>query len=238
MNLTENEIIILKASRTNNFCDAVEDDTPWVFAVIDESHLDPKVARGTISSLVKKGLVIVFDYEGRGRANDMCFTLTDEGKKVTIELTETSEAGEVQVSQSITPEFHEFAIQNRFTPDLASNRMELDSPENYANGEYHSNGVLLMDMDSLDIWSFSSEADATNWLKDELLCCEGHKLMAKLPIDVQVWAIKKMPDQVWDCDKDWWIALMFIVASNYSTEIGVNLWTEVNELLGRLRFGQ
>lgn len=142
------------------------------------------------------------------------------------------------MSQSITPDFYQFAIQNRYTPDVASNRIELDSPEDYANGEYFPDGVLLLDMDSLDIWSFASETEAQQWLKDEVLCCEGHKLMRKLPVDVQVWAIKQVPDKAWECNKDWWIAFLFIVASNYSSEIGVKLWTEVNNLLGRLRFGQ
>lgn len=137
------------------------------------------------------------------------------------------------MSQSISSDFYQFAIENRYTPDVASNRMKLDSPDSYANGEYFPDGVLLLDMDSLDIWSFASEAEAINWLKDEVLCCEGHKLMRVLPVDVQVWAIKQVPDKV--CDKDWWIAFLFIVASNYSSEIGVKLWTEVNDLLGRLK---
>lgn len=88
--LTANEKALLKASRTNDYCDAVEDDSPWVFAVIQSSRLDPKVARGAIASLVKKGLVIIGDYEGKGRDHDMYFELTDLGKEVTVELTTNS----------------------------------------------------------------------------------------------------------------------------------------------------
>lgn len=101
MSLTENEKALLRASRTNEFTDAVDEGSPWVFAVISESKVQPKIARGAIASLVKKGLVIVADYEGIGKADDQCpslrcgtgqahcFELTCEGKRVTVELTES-----------------------------------------------------------------------------------------------------------------------------------------------------
>lgn len=62
MHLTENEKIVLNAgckSNYENFCVG----RTWVFDVIDCSKLDAKVARGVISSLVKKELVEVCDYD-------------------------------------------------------------------------------------------------------------------------------------------------------------------------------
>jgi predicted transcriptional regulator len=85
MNLTENEKAIMKAgcdSEYDNFCEA----PTWVFSVIDNSKLDAKIARGVISSLVKKGLVEVFDNEGRGKANDMAITATESGIEICNEL--------------------------------------------------------------------------------------------------------------------------------------------------------
>ncbi len=87
MKFTENEKAIFKGARDNNFEDCFEEYCPgylnntWVFAVIEGSGLDPKVARGAIASLVKKGMVQIDDYEGKGRANDMTFCLTAEGVK-------------------------------------------------------------------------------------------------------------------------------------------------------------
>jgi len=85
-NLTENELAILKASRTNDFADAGEGSTTWVFAVIQSSGLDPKVARGVIASLVKKGLVAIDDYEGDRKSDDMTFSLSPKGIEVVLEV--------------------------------------------------------------------------------------------------------------------------------------------------------
>lgn len=76
--LTQLEQEILKASRNTDYGDAVE-EAVWVFAVILESKLDPKIARGVISSLVKKQLVCIDDYEGKGKQDDMVFSLTAKG---------------------------------------------------------------------------------------------------------------------------------------------------------------
>lgn len=80
LNLTPNELAVLKGARVNNFCDAgdKDDGSPWVFAVIEYSKLDEKVARGVLSSLVKKGLVEIYDAEGRNKANDMYLIFTDK----------------------------------------------------------------------------------------------------------------------------------------------------------------
>lgn len=85
-NLTELEIKILQASRTNEYCDAVDEGAPWVFAVIEESGILVNQARGVIASLVKKGIVIVEDYENKGKSDDMVFVLTDEGAEITRNL--------------------------------------------------------------------------------------------------------------------------------------------------------
>ncbi len=62
-----------------------------MFDAIHYSKLDPKVARGVASSLVKKGLVEVFDNEGRGKANDMVIAPTKEGYVVCVQLGYTKE---------------------------------------------------------------------------------------------------------------------------------------------------
>ena len=57
--LTDMERKIIWASRKSDYIDAAKGAT-WVFDVIDKSGIDPKQARGVISSLIKKGLVNVF----------------------------------------------------------------------------------------------------------------------------------------------------------------------------------
>jgi hypothetical protein len=87
MEFTDNEIAIFKGARDNDYADCFEDcgsggfNYTWCFAVIDASGLDPKVARGAIASLVKKGAVEITDYEGKRRSDDMVFALTTEGVK-------------------------------------------------------------------------------------------------------------------------------------------------------------
>lgn len=80
--LTEMEIMILKAARNNEFADAGNGGVPWVFSVIDNSGLDAKVARGVISSLVKKDFIGIEDYEGDGNPNDMCLFFLENAKKL------------------------------------------------------------------------------------------------------------------------------------------------------------
>ena len=52
-------------------------DCPWVSS---GNVTCTQAMRGNISDLVKKGLVEVNDYEGRGMARDMYITFTDEGR--------------------------------------------------------------------------------------------------------------------------------------------------------------
>ena len=64
------------ASRNNEYGDAMDGAT-WSFTVCDNSRLSPRVYRGVVSSLIKKGYAIVF-----GKRNDETFVLTDEGKNL------------------------------------------------------------------------------------------------------------------------------------------------------------
>jgi|SRR3712207_1713619 len=60
MKLTSNEIKVLNGMRTNDFGDIlINESAEWTFAVIDASKLEPRVARGAISSLIKKELVTI-----------------------------------------------------------------------------------------------------------------------------------------------------------------------------------
>ena len=77
--LTDNEKAIMRGARDNEFSDVFDGGFPWVFAVIAKSGLDPKVARGSLASLVKKRVFDVDDYEGYHRADDMILGITDHG---------------------------------------------------------------------------------------------------------------------------------------------------------------
>jgi len=79
--LTELEIRVLEASRKSDFGDCFIEPS-WSFSVCDASGLNEKVYRGVVSSLVKKGLVVIQDDEGKGRFRDMVFILTENGKKL------------------------------------------------------------------------------------------------------------------------------------------------------------
>ncbi|MHB1167029.1 MAG: hypothetical protein ACYC0N_00630 [Carboxydocellales bacterium] len=74
--LTELELKVLHGARNNHYSDIYESSGDWTFAVIDAAKLTPQIARGVISSLIKKGLATVYDNDG-----DQCFSLTAEGKK-------------------------------------------------------------------------------------------------------------------------------------------------------------
>lgn len=80
-NLTELEIKLLNASRVSDYEDAYYEPT-WLFDVVSKSGLTEKVARGVMSSLVKKGLASISDWEGHGKYSDSVFLLTDVGKMV------------------------------------------------------------------------------------------------------------------------------------------------------------
>lgn len=91
IDLTENEKAILKGgcdSDFDNFCSELGNDYcgTWVFDAIDKSKLDPKSARGVISSLVKKGVVTILDNEGNGKSRDMVVIPTKIGYDACVEL--------------------------------------------------------------------------------------------------------------------------------------------------------
>lgn len=76
MELTSHEKSLLYAARNNDYVDAAEEPT-WVFAVIQSSGLTPKVARGALASLVKKGLITVCQHEPG--PDGMVLSLTKNG---------------------------------------------------------------------------------------------------------------------------------------------------------------
>jgi len=79
MNVTEKEQMVLQGARRSQYGDAYEEkEYPWTFDVIDHSGLEAKIARGVISSLQAKGLIVVLDPDTRDSAIEM----TDEGRKV------------------------------------------------------------------------------------------------------------------------------------------------------------
>ena len=78
VSITEKERMLLEGSRRSDFGDAYRDEYPWTFDAIDHSGLEAKEARGVLSSLEKKGLIVVLD----PNTNDSAIKMTDEGKKV------------------------------------------------------------------------------------------------------------------------------------------------------------
>jgi len=84
MNLTELEHKVMKAGRKTHYGDCLV-YPQWSFAVCEVAEMDEKIYRGVVASLVKKGLVEVFDNEGRpkgkGKYADQVFAYTDEGVK-------------------------------------------------------------------------------------------------------------------------------------------------------------
>lgn len=78
--LTKNEIEVMEAARNSNFGDIIESGQ-WSFSVCEQTTLGEKVYRGVVSSLIKKGLVEIHDYEENGRYDDMIFELTEAGKQ-------------------------------------------------------------------------------------------------------------------------------------------------------------
>lgn len=60
--LTELEVRVMEAARHTDFGDCLEGGQ-WSFSVADAARMDPKVYRGVVSSLVKKGLVQIWDSE-------------------------------------------------------------------------------------------------------------------------------------------------------------------------------
>jgi len=77
--LTEKEKIVMNACMNTDFGSALVEPI-WSLAVACSAKMDPKIYRGVVSSLVKKGLVVIYDYEGKGKSSDMVFALTEAGK--------------------------------------------------------------------------------------------------------------------------------------------------------------
>lgn len=82
-NLTELEVKVLEASRHTDYGDCLEDGQ-WSFAVCDKSGLNEKIYRGVVSSLVKKGLVNIWDNGDipKGKFEDQVFEFTDKGRQL------------------------------------------------------------------------------------------------------------------------------------------------------------
>lgn len=87
-NLTELEVKVLKASRVTDFGDCLEHGQ-WSFAVCDKSGLNGKIYRGVVSSLIKKGLITIWDngrvWDGKiiaGYEENQVFEFTDKGREL------------------------------------------------------------------------------------------------------------------------------------------------------------
>ena len=81
MNLTEKEKVILKAGNHDSLDYSFCYDYIWTYDLIDCSELKPEIAKGVLSSLVKKELIFI-EQDGRYP----CVMTTQEGKKVCQEL--------------------------------------------------------------------------------------------------------------------------------------------------------
>ncbi len=67
--LTDLEKQLLQGCLNSDFCSF--EDGPWFFDAVDQARLGSKVARGVVSSLIKKGLVEIHDNIGWGKYDDM-----------------------------------------------------------------------------------------------------------------------------------------------------------------------
>jgi predicted transcriptional regulator len=74
--LTKNEVAVMIAVRNNNFSDIYAEDSgqDWSFGVCESSGLSEKVYRGVVSSLIKKGFIII-----DGKGSDATLGLTPRG---------------------------------------------------------------------------------------------------------------------------------------------------------------
>lgn len=76
--------MVLNAIRNNDFNDALQDGSTWLFCATEYSGLDTKQARGALSSLIKKGLVWVNVEEktNRSASDESSVGFTEAGKKL------------------------------------------------------------------------------------------------------------------------------------------------------------
>lgn len=81
LNLTEMERIAMSVQNTD-YGTLLEGDETWAFAWMDETRIPEKQLRGVMSSLIKKGLLIVV----KGRGDDDTLYYTEEGIQVSKSL--------------------------------------------------------------------------------------------------------------------------------------------------------
>ena len=82
MKLTKNEKLMIE-NIINNEYDEGLDNVTWVFAVqYSRNEFPIESYKGILGSLVKKGLVEVYDYE----KDENAVSLTESGKKVALQL--------------------------------------------------------------------------------------------------------------------------------------------------------
>lgn len=79
--LTRLETILLSEIIDNG------NDGDFLSFTIDTSSIDNKSIKGVISSLSKKGLISIFDYEGKGKSIDNVIQLNDSSNDIQIILT-------------------------------------------------------------------------------------------------------------------------------------------------------
>lgn len=91
-NITEREQAVINAIALSDFGSKLRSEV-WTSSVAGQHGAPDGLAfAGVVSSLVKKGLVWVRDYEGRGRAADQTIRLTEEGAAaVTVEHGKSNE---------------------------------------------------------------------------------------------------------------------------------------------------
>jgi len=91
ISLTEMERQVLGAFVKDDFCENGLDSSLWADVFLDTIRgycgIESKVARGVLSSLVKKGVIRGFNHiQDRFGRNDDAITLTESGKKLMREL--------------------------------------------------------------------------------------------------------------------------------------------------------
>lgn len=103
LKLTQMEIQILNAMRYNEYNDCLQDHCgTWTFSVIENAGIDPKKARGVISSLLKKGLVEVNE---KTSSDPESIGYTEAGEKLFETATgkENSGWGGPRLLEELTP---------------------------------------------------------------------------------------------------------------------------------------
>lgn len=100
MKFTELEIKILEAARDNDYDDVVAGGSAWTDAVIDQSGLSGEIARGVISSLIKKGVAVVAEYDGKG---DTVFSINPDKLSVVQAALTPAEPPAKTVKHRVSP---------------------------------------------------------------------------------------------------------------------------------------